>query len=49
MPEHLGFFTVNVAVTLNSEDKPIKHWRLVLGGFVLQVANFILGTKIEVE
>lgn len=49
MPQHLGLFTVNVHVTLNSEEKPIKYWRLAIGGFILQIANFILGTKIEVE
>ena len=41
--------TVNVSVTLNSEEKPIQIWRLKVGGFVLQIANYILGTKIEVE
>jgi hypothetical protein len=48
-PQHLGNFTVNVFVTLNSEQKPITYWRLVVGGFVLRIANLILGTKIEVE
>ncbi len=49
IPQHLGHFTVDVSLTLNKSDKPITHLRLVVGGFVLRFANFILGTKIEVK